>query len=496
MQAEPRPPFSVAFCNALVRVAAQLVPAAQQEEWRQEWFAEIWHRWQFLFYAEGWSRTEALRLIRRCLGAFPDAAWHFASQDAVQNRIRECARSPWACLAGLTASLLLVIALSGGLPATRDLFFSHSPQNSGKLLFIWLHPFTGGGDRGVPPDVVPDWARHSRLLESVAPFNASHSRFSAPGVAPSRPLVITTDPSLFEVLRVKPAIGALPQSTGVVLDYQTWISAFHGDNKVIGSKVQVGRETYPVAGVLPASFRFLSRQPSIYVVHYVVSDPRVMVIGRAKAGTTEDKLNRELKKIAENFSYYFFNSDLRLEFLDTELFTPLRFFGVAVLVSAFMIVMLCRVRLRHVRLAWGAGHRKTAVRRSLFFLAKLALALAFVLVVGLEWSRSESSVLLASRDPASGPFLVWLYILGAMGILFWSLADQRARCRVCLRLLCFPVRIGCPGCLLLDWSGTELLCTEGHGVLHVPHMAPSWDEEAEHWVALDESWSGLFANTK
>ncbi len=79
---------------------------------------------------------------------------------------------------------------------------------------------------------------------------------------------------------------------------------------------------------------------------------------------------------------------------------------------------------------------------------------------------------------------------------FWSLADQRARCRVCLRLLCFPVRIGCPGCLLLDWSGTELLCTEGHGVLHIPHMAPSWDEEAEHWVALDESWSGLFANTK
>jgi hypothetical protein len=111
-------------------------------------------------------------------------------------------------------------------------------------------------------------------------------------------------------------------------------------------------------------------------------------------------------------------------------------------------------------------------------------------------TRSESAILLASRDPGDGPFLVWLYVLGSMGVLFWAVADQRARCRVCLRLLAFPVRVGCPGCLLLDWSGTELFCSEGHGVLHVPHMAPSWDEEAERWISLDESWQGLFASQK
>ncbi|MBV8865329.1 MAG: hypothetical protein JO210_08020, partial [Acidobacteriaceae bacterium] len=114
----------------------------------------------------------------------------------------------------------------------------------------------------------------------------------------------------------------------------------------------------------------------------------------------------------------------------------------------------------------------------------------------LEWSRSESAVLYASRDPAAGPFLLWLYILGTMGVLFWAVADQRARCRVCLRLLCFPVRVGCPGCLLLNWSGMELLCTEGHGLLHVPHLAPSWDEESERWISLDESWKDLFAATR
>jgi hypothetical protein len=33
-------------------------------------------------------------------------------------------------------------------------------------------------------------------------------------------------------------------------------------------------------------------------------------------------------------------------------------------------------------------------------------------------------------------------------------------------------------------------------VLHVPHMTASWDEEDEHWIALDESWRELFAPMK
>ena len=157
---------------------------------------------------------------------------------------------------------------------------------------------------------------------------------------------------------------------------------------------------------------------------------------------------------------------------------------------------ISKVRIRRLRSAFRSENRKASIRRAAFFAAKSGLCLAFILLAGLEWSRSQSAVLFASWDPANGPLLVWLYILGSMGVWLWSLADQRARCRVCLRLLCFPVRVGCPGCLLLDWSGTELLCTEGHGVLHVPHLAPSWDEESDRWIALDDSWQELFAHTR
>src|SRR6201996_4918796 len=123
MPPKRRAPFSVALCNAMIRAAAQLVPAAQQQEWKREWFGEIWHRWQFLRHAGEWNGREALRLLRTCLGVFADAGWHFASQEQVSSRLREWTRSPWLCLGLLAALVAAVGAASGGFAATRQLYF-------------------------------------------------------------------------------------------------------------------------------------------------------------------------------------------------------------------------------------------------------------------------------------------------------------------------------------------------------------------------------------
>lgn len=496
MAAKPKRAFAVVLCDFLVRAAAMLVPRDRRPEWRQEWTAEIWHRWQFLLHAGLWDRREAFALIRNCCGAFPDAAWHFASQDAVRHRVREWARSPWTCLGAFAALLLLVAVLSSGLPATRELFLG--PHNaSDRLVFIWLHPIVGGGDKGLPPDVVPAWKLHSQLLESVAPFNISYATFAVPGRPVPRPLVITTQPALFDVFRVRPQLGTVAaEHRAVVLDHRAWVSLFHARPGVIGSKVRIGRTFYPVEAVLPARFEFLSRHASVYLVQPFTPESSAMIVARARPGVTAHALDKELTRISENVCYYFFTSQLRISFFKDALWTPVRMFAIAALLSAILTCMVSRVHMRNIRPAWSREHRAATRRRVAFFSAKLMLAFAVVFVAALEWSRPESSLLYASRDPASGPFLVWLYILGTMGVLFWSVADQRARCRVCLRLLCFPVRVGCPGCLLLDWSGTELFCSEGHGLLHVPDLAPSWDEESQHWIALDESWRGLFAHSK
>jgi hypothetical protein len=475
-------------------MAAPLVPAIQRGEWQREWTAEIWHRWQFLYHAGFWNTRESFGLIRNCIGAFPDAIWHFALQDPVQEKIRNWARSPWTCLAAITSLLLLVGCLSGGWAATRQLLSSATNHAGDRLLFIWWHPTIGGPDRELPPDVPPAWASHSKLLEGVAGFHISRQRVPLPA-AGNAPLVINTEPALFNVLRASPALGAFPAQSGVVLDQRAWKSLFRSNPRVIGSKIIIDKRPYVISAILPSNFDFLTREPKIFVVTRWLSD-RVNVIARVKPGVNMATLDRELVRISEDATYYFFRTQLRMEYRQDSLWTPVRLFAVALFAAAFLCCWVAKLRIAAIRAAFRAPNRRPAARRALFFLAKVALGSALVFVAGLEWARSPSAILFSSRDPASGPFLLWLYILLEMGVFFWAVADQRARCRVCLRLLCFPVRIGCPGCLLLDWAGVELLCTEGHGVLHVPHMAASWDEDSQRWIALDESWKGLFAPTE
>lgn len=476
MPSPARRPFTVALSDWIVGVAAFLTPREQRSDWKREWRAEIWHRWQFLWHAGMWDRHEKLCLVRGTLGAFQDAAWLLKAHESFGHGLREWARSPFTCLGALGILLLLTTVLTGGLPATRELLSARSG-----LLFIWVHPSSGGRDKGLPPDLMPAWASHSHQLAKLAAFQIGRP-------AGDQPLLVTVQPEFFDVIGVKPAVGTIPKEGAVVLDYRAWRSVTRANPAAVGAPVRVGGATYRVAAVLPRNFWILSRQPTVYIVQRQITSGLVFAVARAKPGVTQRQLDKELVKIGQDVCFYLLDSQLRYAAWTSVLLTPLRLFGIAVALAGLMAPLVFRFRLRAFRLA--------AARRTLFFAAKATLALAWVFTACLELSRSESAILLASKDPGDGPLLVWLYVLGTMGVLFWAVADQRARCRVCLRLLAFPVRVGCPGCLLLDWSGTELFCSEGHGVLHVPHMAPSWDEEAERWISLDESWQGLFASGK
>jgi MacB-like periplasmic core domain len=508
MKGDPAVPLFVRACTLFIRLMGRIVPARMRTEWMLEWHAELWHRWQFLLHAGLWDWKEKLRLIYNCSGAFPDAFWHLFSADSVQTRLRTIARSPWTCLTGLALCVMALMGLTAGFPATRELLNAQSQKG---LLFIWRHPVPGASDKGLPSDVVPAWRKKSALLKGLAPFNISREVFTAKGTAGQHPLVIRTQSSLFDVLGVRPAGGALSESVVgsddrtrsrsvnpgyLIIDHATWTGTFRRAADVIGREAKVGRTSYVIAGILPEDVRFLTRRPSVYLVQDQIFDSDVMLIARAAPGTPKQKMDKELTKIAEDACYYFFTDQLRLSYLTEARAVPEVFFAIAIAVSALLSFAVSHAKLKNVFAAWKAGRRRITLRRSAFMAAKLALALLLVFVAGLEWSRSETSILFGAKDPANGPFLVWLYILGAMGVFFWAVADQRARCRECLRLLTFPVRIGCPGCLLLAWSGTELLCAQGHGVLHVPHLSASWDEEADHWIPLDESWRGLFAPTK
>ncbi len=349
-----------------------LFRSAHRQDWKQEWFAEIWHRWQFLYHAGAWDGREALRLIRNCLGAFPDAAWHLVSQETVRNRLRDGARSPWTCLGGLFALLLILAVITSGLPATRQL-----------LDLVWQHKCGSTAIRlaasGYRRDRQRTTGRCGAGLGHAQPaigercpiqYQPRAIHFAAEDVArvdSAAPLVIATEASLFNVLQVRPILGIMPTEAGVVLDQQTWRALFHGNPNALGWPVQIGKERFRVAAVLPPGFHFLTRAPSVYLVRPMMIDSRVMIVARARPGATKDKIDRELTKIAEGVTYYFFTSQLRLEFRESAMLAPLVAFGAAVIVSMLIALMVCHIRPRHVRFALRAENRKTAIRRAAFF---------------------------------------------------------------------------------------------------------------------------------
>lgn len=83
------------------------------------------------------------------------------------------------------------------------------------------------------------------------------------------------------------------------------------------------------------------------------------------------------------------------------------------------------------------------------------------------------------------------YLPSLATALAWVLADQRARCPVCLRRLDLPVTLG-SWSSVFDPSSTELLCDQGHGALVLPESSIG---APERWTRLDDSWKSLFSQS-
>ena len=121
----------------------------------------------------------------------------------------------------------------------------------------------------------------------------------------------------------------------------------------------------------------------------------------------------------------------------------------------------------------GSPRAQFSIRRWSFFAAKVLLLVTIVFFGIMDLGSGHTVEI---RPQA--------WILCFVVAFRWALMDQRRRCPVCLRRLTNPVRFGGPSQMFLDWYGTELICAEGHGMMHVPEI-PSSSYSAQRWVSLD-----------
>ncbi len=434
-----------------VRIASLFVPWERRAEWSKEWLAE-------LHYAQTHAGEAQSYAFAR--GAFHDAVWQQRDFWTLK-RTRRAIQSPWFCLTGAAALLLLITLASGLLPLTRRALLPLPYRDPDSVVLIVQTRTLGTREPVEQPDIAL-WRKSSQTLREIATY-----RWKA-GEA-----VANVSENFFAVLGANTSFRGCPSGDCVVLSDAYWRSLNRQPN------VSIGGKTYRVAGVTAHGFWFLSPRIEAWRIETLDKKSRAGVVARLAPGVTAHESEDELSAILRNSGVDAW--DAMLEFTGVASRVHVVFW--TFLFSAGISILIVFPTLRFRMPNWNP-------RAAAFFLAKTGLLLLNVLLFGIEFLRASSITMLGGADGYVA-VAAWALVMGSTGALAWSIADQRQRCRVCLRRLGMAAHVGCTGCLLLDWAGTELVCVEGHGMLHVPEMVACW-QDPDKWTFLDESWQELF----
>jgi hypothetical protein len=483
-------------------LASWIVPDGQRVGWRESWTNQVWHWCNFLAESGQLNRDKELELARFCWSAFPAAFWLRFDRDQFLRRANRLRRSPAACLGGIALLLAVVILAGGIIPAVRS-FLSSPISEPDHVCVISLN----GKFRRVRSETLLDLAsawKNSKLLDAVAPYSWSPGKL----VGPRRTVPILAArvaPEFFQVLNLNVAIGRTLRtgddrtcSNCVLLSHEIWQLQFNGDPAIVGQQVTLEGDGSPrtVIGVLPNNFHLLSPEIAVWALLDSTSPSfsnfveRIGAVARMKPTATAQEVEADLADRTENAGYVLPASLLVV----TSGRAEMRRY-VATYLLFVLLAMACAVLIVYARSRGGVGRAPLSLRDRCrwwtFFIAKAALLL---LVTGLfAWTavRWLSVCLVGSIHPMANAIALWLFLILSVAPLSWAIHDQQRRCRVCLRRLGTPIQIGAPGHVLLDWSGTELMCPEGHGVLYLPDSEANWLER-DRWDNLDDSWAGLF----
>ena len=492
-------------CRVMVWVASWIVPTPERVIWRSNQQRRFWHWCHFLGETGQLTPQQRLAIARACWQIFPEAFWLRFDRDQFYAGLRSLIGSPIALLCALALATTFTL-LSSGIVGSARLAFSAPVADADKVALVTLD---GRGINGkfsrtrsdTLLDLASIWSR-SKLADGFTPFSWGPGTL----LLPSRDLPVGTarvGPGFFSTAGVKAHLGrtftpadAQACLNCVVLSYALWEREFRADPSIVGKAVILNGSHRTVLGVLPANFRVIS--PGIAV--WGLLDPatiftnfqrRVGAVARLKPDATPARLQTELSDLTESAGYVHPSSQIQVVSLASQvkrnLYSTLSLLLLGIACAVLVVV------LRRSSNSLGPLPTETMDRASwlAFFAMKSALLLVLSAILCWWLVHSIATVIGGSTYQATDEYSIWLFLPAAIVALSWSVSDQQRRCRACLRKLELPVEIGRLGSVLLNWSGTEMVCPQGHGVLYLPDStANSLDQD--RWSTLDDSWRDLF----
>ena len=431
-----RESYALRFCLWLIRGVSGLVPRPWRADWREEWEAEFRHRHATLDRARitGW-RTD-MDLVRRALGAFPDAAWlrrQFTTDSEILHDVRHGARmlrkSPT-----FTAAAVITLALGiGGTVSIATLldtlYFRSLPYaDADRIVTLWQHPATGEREAVSPANFL-DWRERSRSFEHIAAAIPYSYDFTGGG-DPEVFFGAQVTEGFWDALGVTPVLGRRfhPEEhvrggrPVAIITYGLWQRRFGGDPSIIGRAISLDDAPRTVIGVLPRDFnpQLLPRPGELSVwTPKVIQEHELRVRGsawwntvaRLKPGVTAADAQAEMATIAAALAtdYPATNGQLGIqlvslrEHLMGDLKLPLLVMLVAVIlvlaIGCANVASLLLARGMHrerefaIRSALGAGRGRLV--RQMIVESLLLSVIAAIAGVGLAYWMMSAIVALA-----------------------------------------------------------------------------------------------------
>lgn len=480
----------------LLRIASLLVPRPKRRDWYSRWHAQIWHWGHFLHESGRLNASTRLELVRHVWGAFSDALWQRLNRAKILKLVRESPRTGRFCLLASSGLFLFCLAVTGFVPTVRS-SFSRLPYRDPQRLahFSLTNDFIR-----IRSDslflAASRWKAQSKTAEAVSAYSWEPVTVKTPGgnvdIISAR-----VSPDFFDTLGAGAGMGRVFHADDdplcarcVIMSDDLWRQAFHHDPEIIGKEIPLQGRPSTVVGVLPGEFRFVSPEISLWTLSNTKANAfttaeRAGVVLRLRADATMSQAASEFSKLVSGTSGIDLTSIKDRTGQGAQVYVV---FTVLALVGSLVVLAY--------RLVNSSGPKvrlnlRNNIRWWMFFSAKTILLLATCFVLSLEGTRRVFLMFNGVVPPFAGAVSTWLFLVTSVLALTWSLHDQCHRCRLCLKRLGHEIHVGTPASLFLDWWGTELVCSQGHGMLHVPEMQASW-LEVEHWTPLDDSWKSLF----
>ncbi|MFN8060983.1 MAG: ABC transporter permease [Vicinamibacterales bacterium] len=259
-------------CRVLLSLVAVLVPRGERARWRDQWHADLAHRWSALQRTGCLNRRTEAALVSRALGAAAHAWWlrfNRGRVDMLQQDLRHAFRR-LVQYPSLTAVATVTLGLGIGANAVifswvESLILNPLPniRNQDRLVTMQATTPTRNNLSLSYPNFLDVRAQRPMGVRDVAVFASFPMSIRTADTA-ERVWGEVVSGNFFRTLDVQPALGRLlvddddrvPDGHPVaVLSHAAWQQRFGGTPDIVGRQVSLNGQPFTIVGVAEEGFR-------------------------------------------------------------------------------------------------------------------------------------------------------------------------------------------------------------------------------------------------